>query len=84
VETNDHWFTYEYRQTKIVRPSEIGVIQNVPKGLAGAAAGGKYMTMTSCHPKWSNEQRIIVWLELVNSEPKGSGMPAELLEAKRR
>jgi sortase A len=84
VETNDNWFTYEYRQTKIVRPSEIGVIQNVPKGLAGAVSGGKYMTMTSCHPKWSNEQRIIVWLELVNSEPKGSGMPAELLEAKRR
>lgn len=84
VETNDSWFTYEYRQTKIVSPSEIGVISNVPKGLDGAVTGGKYLTMTSCHPKWSNEQRIIVWLELVKSEPKGSGMPAELLEAKGR
>jgi len=84
VETNESWFTYEYRQTKIVHPSETGVIENVPKGLAGANSGGKYMTMTSCHPKWSNEQRIVVWLELVKEEPKSSGMPADLLEEKRR
>ena len=84
VETNDSWFTYEYRRTKIVHPSEIGVIENVPEGLAGAKSGGKYMTMTSCHPKWSNEQRIVVWLELVKEESKSSGMPADLLEEKRR
>lgn len=83
VETNDSWFTYEYRQTKIVKPSEIGVIDDLPKGLTGAIAGGKYMTMTSCHPKWTNQQRIIVWLELVKTDPKSVGKPFELLEAQR-
>jgi len=67
-----------------VHPSEIGVIENVPKGFVGANSGGKYMTMTSCHPKWRNEKRIVVWLELVKEEPKSSGMPADLLEEKRR
>jgi sortase A len=83
VKTNDSWFTYEYRQTKIVKPSEIGVIDDLPKGLTGAIAGGKYMTMTSCHPKWTNQQRIIVWLELVKTDPKSVGKPFELLEAQR-
>jgi len=84
VETNDSWFTYEYRQTKIVSPMDIGVIDNLPQGLDGAVYGGKYMTMTSCHPKWSNDQRIVVWLELVETNAKSRGMPADLLEEKRR
>ena len=83
VETNDNWFTYEYRQTKIVDPSDVGVIQNVPVGLSNANKSGYYMTMTSCHPKWSNRQRIVVWLELVNTQPKGLGKPQDLIEAQK-
>lgn len=78
VQTNDKWFEYEYRQTKVVDPSDINVISKIPKELNGAHAGGKYMTMTSCHPKWSNQQRIIVWLELVNEYPTSDGMPIKL------
>ena len=81
VETNDGWFTYEYRQTKVVDPTDIGVISRVPAEMIGAHEGGKYMTMTSCHPKWSNKQRIIVWLELVDQQPHSSGMPLALSEA---
>ena len=81
VETNDAWFTYEYRQTAIVDPTEIGVISRVPKGMSDAHTGGKYMTMTSCHPKWSNKQRIIVWLELINEQPHTAGMPSDLRKA---
>jgi sortase A len=78
VETNDGWFTYEYRQTAIVDPSDISVISPVPKGLVDAKPGGKYMTMTSCHPKWSNKQRIVVWLELVDQRLRDQGMPPDL------
>lgn len=81
VETNETWFTYEYRQTKIVKPTALGVITNVPKGLVGAIAGGKYMTMTSCHPKWSNDQRIVVWLELVGTQEASLGLPLDLVRA---
>lgn len=79
VETNDTWYKYEYRQTAIVKPTQVGVIRKVPKGMKGAHKGGSYMTMTSCHPKWSNKQRIIVWLELVSSTPTKDGIPDELL-----
>jgi len=81
IETNDSWFTYEYRQTAIVDPTDVGVISKIPKGMTGAHSGGKYMTMTSCHPKWSNKQRIIVWLELVDEQPHSSGMPLALRKA---
>jgi len=81
VETNDTWFTYEYRQTAIVDPTAVGVIAKVPEGMLGAVKGGKYMTMTSCHPKWSNKERIIVWLELVDEQPHTSGVPAALRTA---
>lgn len=75
VETNEGWFTYTYMETKIVDPSAISVINKVPSGLTGAHKGGKYMTMTSCHPKWSNKQRIVVWLELTSTSAE---MPQEL------
>lgn len=69
VQTNGGWFDYEYRQTKIVLPEEVGVIKPIPKGLDGAVAGGKYMTLTSCDPVFVNTHRIIVWLELVGNNP---------------
>lgn len=75
VETNTGWFTYTYRQTAIVEPTAIEVIEKVPVGMDGAHSGGYYMTMTSCHPKWSNKQRIIVWLELTT---QSETMPMEL------
>jgi sortase A len=83
VQTNDSWFTYKYLQTKIVEPTAIGVISKVPKGLDGAKAGGKYMTLTSCHPKWSNNQRIIVWLELIDQQSTDEGKPMELMLLQR-
>ncbi len=78
VQTNDAWYTYKYLQTAIVDPSEVDVINDVPKGLVGAHSGGRYMTMTSCHPKWTNRQRIVVWLELIGSQPNSAGKPTAL------
>jgi len=83
IETNDHWFTYEYRQTAIVEPSNVGVIRRVPAGLAIAKPNGSYLTMTSCHPKWSNQQRIVVWMELIETIDKSSGKPADLIQAQK-
>jgi sortase A len=82
VETNQSWLTYEYRQTKIVKPTEVGVIDRVPEGMVSAVPGGKYLTLTSCHPKWSNAERIIVWLEQIEERPATSGMPFALKEVR--
>jgi len=83
VETNDSWYTYEYRQTLVVEPTDVSVISSVPPEFAIAVAGGRYMTMTSCHPKWTNRQRIVVWLELTASQPRLAGMPESLTDAQK-
>lgn len=78
LETNKYWYVYKYLQTKIVDPSDVSVTDAVPAELVGSHVGGKYMTMTSCTPIYVNTQRIVVWLELVETIPTENGPPAEL------
>jgi len=79
VETADAWYVYrvlgnpgtgDYTTDpsgipgqQIVRPTEVSVIAPVP-GSAGVAATGAYLTLTTCHPKYSARQRLIVHAEL--------------------
>jgi sortase A len=70
VETADKKFTYKYLETKIVAPSEIGVINPVPTGLSKKSEPGKYLTLTSCTPIYVNTNRIIVWFEQVAEQPR--------------
>jgi sortase A len=76
VETADWWFVYRVLGDvatgdldadpsgipgmQIVRPSEVDVIAPTPDGAADAAATGSYLTLTTCHPKYSARQRLIV------------------------
>jgi sortase (surface protein transpeptidase) len=73
VETADSWFVYrvlgdpatgDYRTDpsgvpgqEIVRPTDVAVIAPTP---GGAAATQAYLTLTTCHPKYSARQRLIV------------------------
>ncbi|MCZ2835938.1 class E sortase [Modestobacter sp. VKM Ac-2985] len=75
VETADAWFVYRVLGDPgtgdfatdpsgipgqhIVRPSDVDVIAPTP-GAAGAAPSGTYLTLTTCHPKYSARQRLIV------------------------
>ena len=36
------------------------MISPTPGGAADAAASGSYLTLTTCHPKYSARQRLIV------------------------
>ncbi|MCJ7779800.1 MAG: sortase [Acidimicrobiia bacterium] len=49
--------TYEVRETIIVRPTELWVTE--PRD-------GAWLTLTTCHPKFSSRQRLIVFAELVD------------------
>lgn len=57
VETAIGVHTYAVRETIIVRPTELWVIQERP---------GAWLTLTTCHPKFSARQRLIVFAELVD------------------
>ncbi|MEN8234039.1 MAG: sortase [Actinomycetota bacterium] len=49
--------TYEVRETIIVRPTEMWVTE--PRD-------GAWLTLTTCHPKFSARQRLIVFAEMVD------------------
>jgi len=57
VETAIGVHTYAVRETTIVRPTELWVIQARP---------GAWLTLTTCHPKFSSRQRLIVFAELID------------------
>ncbi len=90
VETADTWFVYRVLGDpatgdvttdpsgipgrQIVRPEAIEVISPTPGAPESAAASGAYLTLTTCHPRYSARQRLIVHARL-----DGTGFPkAEL------
>ena len=48
---------YEVRERIVVRPTELWVTGDRP---------GSWLTLTTCHPKFSSRQRLIVFAELVD------------------
>jgi len=76
VETATQWFVYRVLGDpdrgdfgadpsgipgqQIVSPWDVDVIAPTPGGADGAAPTGAYLTLTTCHPRFSAEQRLIV------------------------
>ncbi|SFO33009.1 sortase A [Geodermatophilus obscurus] len=70
VEVADGWFTYRVLADgqdpqgvpgrQIVTPDRIDVIAPTPGGAADAAPTGSYLTLTTCHPRYSARQRLVV------------------------
>jgi sortase (surface protein transpeptidase) len=92
VETADSWFTYrvlgdpatgDYTSDpsgipgqQIVMPTDVQVINPTPGAAAAAPATGAYLTLTTCHPRFSARERLIVHAVL-----DGAGMPKADLPA---
>jgi sortase A len=76
VETADAWFTYRVLGDpatgdfgtdpsgipgqQVVLPTGLEVVSPTPDAPADAPATGAYMTITTCHPKFSARQRLVV------------------------
>lgn len=58
-------FVYEYRKQRIVDPGDMWVIGEDPFG-----TGVRTLTLTTCHPRFSARQRLVVFAQLVED---GSG-----------
>lgn len=56
VETSIGTHVYEIREFAVVLPSDVWVVDPRPGG---------WLTMTTCEPKFSARQRLIVWAEMV-------------------
>jgi len=77
LETRDTWFTYRVTGTTIVSPTAIEATYPVP-GRAGQPPTQHLLTMTTCNPKYSARQRLVVRAVLQGKRPKGNGLPPAL------
>ena len=80
VETADSWFVYRVlgdRDSgdfaadptgipgrKVVRPTELDVVSPTPGAAADAPPSGAYLTLTTCHPKFSARERLVLHAQL--------------------
>ena len=80
VETADSWFVYRVLGDpatgsfdgdpsgipgqEIVRPEDVDVISPTPRTAVDAPATGAFLTLTTCHPKYSARQRLIIHARL--------------------
>jgi sortase A len=91
VETSDSWFVYRMLGDvatgdvdadasgipgrQIVRPEALEVISPTPNASAGAAPTGAYLTLTTCHPRYSARQRLIIHARLDGDAISKAEMP---------
>ncbi|MCW2682922.1 MAG: Sortase [Blastococcus sp.] len=73
VETADTWFVYRVLADgdpsgipgmHVVSPSAVEVIAPTPNAAATAGPSGAYLTLTTCHPRYSARQRLVVHARL--------------------
>ena len=77
LETRDTWFTYRVTSESIVSPTAVEVTYAVP-GQRNAVPTQRLLTLTTCNPKYSARQRLIVHALLQTALPKSAGDPPAL------
>lgn len=80
VETAKSWYTYRLRSSEIVDPTQVSVTLAVPNQ-PGAAPTEALMTFTTCHPKYSAKQRLILYSVLESTLLKSAGVRPTALGA---
>lgn len=58
---------YEVLEQRVVAPGDVWVVGDDPLG-----TGGPMLTLTTCHPRFSAAQRLVVFAELRGSEEAGA------------
>ena len=81
VETATTYFTYTMRSSEIVKPSAFEVTFPVPH-MKDATPTRKLITLTTCNPKYSAKQRLIILGELTHVDQKAAGKKPAALEGK--
>jgi sortase A len=77
IETADGWYQYTFRNLEFVRPTGVGVVAPVPQ-TEGATPTNRLLTMTSCNPLFSAQERIIAYSLFDTFYPRADGPPDEI------
>jgi sortase A len=97
IRTKSYWYTYRvvgepggnadavsalgFPGREIVDPTDVGVIAPVPDR-PGAKPTRRLLTLTTCHPKFSARQRMVIHAELDGAPfPVGQGSPPSMTGA---
>jgi sortase A len=91
VETADTWFVYRVLGNpvpggstgdpsgipgrRVVEPTDVEVIAPVPGGPADAPPDAAYLTLTTCHPKFSARQRLVIHAVLEGAGVRKAAAP---------
>ncbi|WP_104474486.1 class E sortase [Microterricola pindariensis] len=77
VQTADGYYTYRFRNHEYVQPSAGDVLAPVPR-LPEAAPVEAIITLTTCNPLYSTDERIISYGVFESWQPLSAGPPAEI------
>ncbi|RZU66948.1 sortase A [Microterricola gilva] len=77
VQTPDGYYTYRFRNLEYVQPSAGDVLAPVPRQ-EGVAPAERLITLTSCNPLLSTDERIIAYGVFESWQPLSAGPPAEI------
>lgn len=77
VQTKDGYYTYVFRNNQIVMPQRGDVLLPVPTQ-DGVTPTERFMTLTSCNPRFGAEERIIAYSVMESWQPASAGPPAEI------
>ena len=80
LETRDSWFTYRVTGQKVVLPDAVEVTLPVP-GRPRAKPVQRLLTLTTCHPRFSARQRLIVSAVLSETLSKTRGATPSALRS---
>jgi sortase A len=79
IETREGWYSYAFRNLEYVWPSEVDVLNPVPKENA-VEVTDRLLTLTSCHPRFSDAERIIAYAVFDGWYPRAGGPPADIAQ----
>ena len=77
VQTKDGYYTYVFRNNEIVMPTQGNVLLPVPTQ-KDATPVDRFMTMTSCNPRFGAEERIIAYSVMESWQPASAGPPSAI------
>ncbi len=77
VQTKDGYYTYVFRNNQVVTPDRADVLLPVPTD-PNAVPTERFLTMTSCNPRFGSEERIIAYSLLESWQPASAGPPAAI------
>jgi LPXTG-site transpeptidase (sortase) family protein len=79
VEIPEGWFMFSFRNTEYVWETEVDVLNPIPQS-SETPIDTRMITLTSCHPKFSEAERIVAYGVFEGWYPRDAGAPEELVE----